>query len=410
MRNIKEYSLTNEIKRKLGFIIKTTRTNRQKEYQGLIEKNPYTKENFCKETCHYHTLTKLENGIIKEDMIYHIFLDKLGFYFQIEVDEHLKNLEIIYQLVKKLLIANEYLDDDLLNNIIIEFEKNDFSKDCIADLHLKLLKHYSNLQKFNQSETEFKLIESYLLFYDDIYLGMAYHYLGLSYLKRRNINKSEELLFNAREIYEKNNVSRGIVNPNIINIYEYKKEYLNAVNLCFEMENYFLESKNFKRLIHTYNFLSYFYLMINDFNTGERYYNKCMMIIDNNESLLRYKGIIQYNFGVYIFSNFGIKESEKFLISSYKTSQLKEYKFLGKIVSLIIMTSLKYCEKEIIDLLNDGVEEDKNETHNIIYRYFKYKYEKPGYHRKYALEKLIPYLKERKLTEELLFIYEDLYG
>ncbi len=172
---LKEFSLSDDIKKQLGFIVRETRKLRliESKNTALIENNPYTKENFCEnnQICHYHTLTKLENELIKEDIIYHTLLKKLNFYYQVSNDEHIQNMEYLDKRVHKLLYAGEFIDDDLAKQMKEEIQQIHFDIDIIADFYQKLLILYINLQLFNKIEYSMEELEQFVDFYEGIYQG-----------------------------------------------------------------------------------------------------------------------------------------------------------------------------------------------------------------------------------------------
>lgn len=417
MADIKEFTISDDAKRQLGHIIREIRKLKFQESKetSLIENNPYTKENFCgnNSICHYHTLTKLETAeIIKEDSIYHQLLEKLDLLFQVTEEEHYKNMVLLENLSNRLLHAIEYIDDEETQKIRNEVERIDFTRDCIAEMYSKIVFSVHGLQMINKiDDNDIEIIKRLLEFYQGVYKGLAHHCIGIYYYNIQEHEKTLEYFELARDIYLENNVSMGVINSYLIGVYKVKNNYLDTVLLCNEMEKYYKETNNIKRLMHVYNYMSDYYLLVNAKDKAEEYFVKSIDIINNNKDLERFKFILYFNWGFRCFKDFKFEDSLRYLKIAYdnNTNNVNRLKIINML--LIILTKLND-----IDNIQKYVKEgDKyysygTEIDQIIFKYFNYKYVFNKYHRRYALDKIIPIFKNNPgWNEFLLFFYEDLY-
>ncbi|MDF2699153.1 MAG: hypothetical protein K0Q49_709 [Haloplasmataceae bacterium] len=413
-----DYAIPDEEKKQLGYIIREIRKIKFQEYKNrtLIENNPYTKENFCENNtiCHYHTLTKLESGdTAKEDLVYHTLLDKLELYFQVGINEHMRNMEFINDIAKDMLISIEYIDDELLISIKQRLEKVNFEKDCIALMYLDVINFAYNTQLVKQiDESIIDKMERFSDFYNDVYKGIVNLLLGNYFLNNSQYDKSKLYLYNSKKFFEANNYSKGIVNAYLIGLHKMTFNYLDIVSICNEMEIYYNETNNYKRLIHVYNYLSDYYFLINAIDYAEEYFKKTIDIINNHKGLERYKFILNFNWGIRCFANYRIEEALQYLLDAYQNCNNPNLYLQNINLLLIMLTKLQKPYALIIKYLEVGKKyyENINEPDQMLFKYFTFKYEKNGYHRRYALEKLIPKLSNNRNNNEiLLFIYEDLY-
>jgi len=414
---LKYYTLTDEIKKQLGYIIREIRKQKYNEYKNvtLIENNPYTKENFCENNviCHYHTLTRLENDIVKDDVLYHVLLKKLDLYYQVSEEEHEANMAYLENQTRRILYAGEYIDDDLAKSIKTELDEVSYSKDVIAEFHLRLLKTFIKLQLIMKvTDEEIEVLTNFVDFFQGIYAGVANHCIGIYHLNKLDTTEAKHLFLKAQEIYDIYNISKGLISSYLIAVHVSDSNYYESVPLCNEMEDYYTETKNYKRLMHVYTYLSDYYFLINARNVAKEYFDKAIAIIDKDETLIRYKYVLLYNWGYHCFKNFQFEEAlENFLASlalcSNNTNYLQILNFI-----LIIKTKLKHPveELEYYCSLGEQYVNHSNEANQNTYKYFRFKLSNSRYYRKFAIEKLIPQLKkDRTKMEVLLLLYEDLY-
>lgn len=414
---LKYYTLTDEIKKQLGYIIREIRKQKYNEYKNvtLIENNPYTKENFCENNviCHYHTLTRLENDIVKDDVLYHVLLKKLDLYYQVSEEEHEANMAYLENQTRRILYAGEYIDDDLAKSIKTELDEVSYSKDVIAEFHLRLLKTFIKLQLIMKvTDEEIEVLTNFADFYHGIYAGIAYHCLGIYHLNKLDTIEAKQLFLKTKEVYDKYNISKGLISSYLIAAHVYSNNYYESVPLCNEMEDYYKETNNHKRLMHVYNYLSDYYFLINALTVAKSYFTKAMEIIESDKTLIRYKYVLLYNWGYRCFKNFKYEEAlENFLASLALCNNKSNYIQILNYI-LIIKSKLNHPEEELKFYCNLGEEyfQDTNEVNQNIYKYFRFKLSNSRYYRKFAMEKLIPVLTgDRARMEILLFLYQDLY-
>lgn len=414
---MKEFYLTDEIKQRLGYIIRETRRKMFNKYKDstLIENNPYTKENFCEnnQICHYHTLTKLENDFIKEDSIYFILLNKLNLSYQVSLQDHEKNVKYLDDILKRTIYAGEYIDDKEAKKIYNETKKLHFYNDIIAEYDLKLIKLFIRMQLSIKVDSEdINFLINFCDYYQGIYKGIAYHCLGMYYLLNSNYEEAKKNFLNAKDIYQKNHISRGLINSQLIAVYFYTNNYYESLPLCFDMEEFYNETKNYKRLMHVYNYLADYYFLINSIDIAKEYFNKAIEIIDNDNSLIRFKYSLYYNWGLRCFKEFRNEEALEYFIKSlsYCKNRANIIPTVNSI--LILMTKLNYSKNELRKyyLIGEKYSSFCRENDLLIFKYFRFKLNNSRYYRKYAQEKLIPTLTNvRSKVEILLFFYEDLY-
>ncbi len=402
-----------EIKRQLGYIIHKTRLYYYEKDKGKNESNPYTKDNFSKDICHYHTLTKLETDYINDDEIYNLLLNKFGYSFTVLYEEHIENMQIINNCIYKVFQAVEYIDDNLYNNIKKKINNLNFANDCIAMLHVNLIElmyKFQLLQKFD--EEEIIKLEYYSDLYEGLNKGLYNNIIGIYYLNKIEIDKAEKYFYEAKAIYEIFNLSKGIINTFIIAIYLLKNDYLNMINLCFEMEKYYIKSNNNKRLFHVYNYLSDYYLIINSRNQAMDYHKKRISILKNEPSLERFRFVTEYNMGIYLLENYEFDEAMKSLHSALKHCSIPQNKLKIVNVLLFLYTKNKKADNKTLHLIDDNEKhlDDAFEIDRVIFKYFKLKSEKNPYYRKYAIKKVVPLLKSiPSRIDYLLLLYQDLY-
>ncbi len=169
--SINEYSLSVELKRQLGYIIKECRLNKYNQYKknNLESINPFTKEKFSNGICHYHTLTKLESDYVHDDNIYHSLLTKLGLTFEVSLEIHNENMERLDKILYKILHALEYIDDDLIVQQNDDLSNIDLHDDCIVLIHSKVLSLMYRFQNLTINENENLELRMYAELYLDLY-------------------------------------------------------------------------------------------------------------------------------------------------------------------------------------------------------------------------------------------------
>ncbi len=414
--NIKEYSLSIPLKKQLGYIIRESRIKKFNENKNdnLIEINPYTKENFCDNntTCHYHTLTKLENDYIREDNIYHILLSKLGLYFQLEEEEHLENMKNLLELAKKLLQAIEYLDDDLKQSLKNQINSLDFTNDCLADLTLDLLKltfesfleHHLNLDSLNK-------IEMYILLFEGLFEAIAIHTLGYNYYLLRDYDKAEVNCLQAIKLYQENEISLGISYLPLVDIYIESNNYYEAIKLCNILEEYYFQNNNKTRLLSVYIHLSDYYLLINSKDFAQKYYDEAVFLAKGDPTQNYMMFLLHNTWGLYELTSLRNKEAlNNFeLADHYCVNPQDKLLIINRL--LICNTILKLDIEKIKSLVDDGLQvlNYGNQLEQLIFNYFVYKMDQKDY-KHYALEKIMPLLKVKDMLNYkiiLLFFYED---
>lgn len=407
-------SLSIEIKKQLGTIIKNNRKYKYDKTRNLkwFKDNPYSKDNLCKDICHYHTLTKLEEDYILNDEAYYLLLNKLGFSFRVSYEVHINNMKKIRGYLNDLLKASEFLDDDLMNSVSKKISESNFQNDCIAHIHIYLLRILTKLHFFKPPNSFIvEQLEVHQELFSEIYKGVYQYVLGIIYLNQRQHDLAFNYLVEAQKIFEQNKISLGLVNTNFISIYMIKREYLKMVNLCLEMETFFINKKNHKRLLHVYYYLSDYFLIINSFDLAEKYYNKSLEIVSKNKSLERYYFAMEYNWGLYLFKKYEFHKALEHMKKALGYTSIKLRKLQIINVILFLMTKLKVNKEEIISIIEIGKEcyDDGFDSDKIVLKYFIFKYEKNYYYRKYATNKLIPLLKKYPESIDLLLIvYQDL--
>ncbi len=341
--DIKVYDLSITLKRQLGYIIKESRLNNYYQYKkdNPDSINPYTKENFSSEICHYHTLTKLESDFIHDDNIYHALLSKLGLSFDVSFEEHNENMEKLNQILYKILQSMEYIDEDLMVNQNEELSKMDLHDDCIAVIHGKLLSMISRFQNFTINESNITELKIYAELYKDLYKALFKHCLGLYLQNTGNYPDAYHYFMDAKLIYQTFSISKGIINTHITTNYTLKKDHLNVINLCLEMEEYYILKNNIKRLFAVYTMLSESYLCIKSYKLAKEYHLKIMGILKREKSLKRYKELVNFNWGLYLIENYEFEEALVALEEAYKICGDTKYRLRLTNAILFVLTKLK---------------------------------------------------------------------
>ncbi len=404
-----------EIRKQLGYIIRENRLVKLKESrkQGLLI-NPYTKSNFCEnnKVCHYNTLSTLENDYITNTKVYYMLLSKLGLSFKVSIKKHNEDMKMIEKIIYELLKAVEYLNIETIENIKIKLDSINFNDDCITQVFYKLILFHYNLflvKKIEDKDVE--ELQIYKAFFIGLPKGLLHHSLGTYYLNTKNLDEAEKCFIIADKVYEKYKVSVGVIKTCFISLYFVKHRYLELLNLCIEMELFFNETKNYKRLIYTYSYLSKYYFLINAKNLAFENYYKTINFIDSYSYLSRFEFSIHYNMGLFCIKEILIKEAYNFMNLAYAKSNNDSEKFKSINILLFLNSKLKNNEMN-----NKFLDEGKdclmhgNSIDQITFKYFKYKHEKNMYYRKYAIENVLPVLKSDPTRIDFaLLLYEDLY-
>ena len=300
-----------EIKKQLAQIIKYNRMYKLEKTRSnkWTVNNPYNKDNLCKDVCHYYTLIKLEDNYINNDITYQLLLNKLGYSFNVTYEKHLENMEKLTEILNTMLKASEYLDDDLMETAHDSLIKLDLHHDAIAYIHFFLLKTLYKLYFFAVIDDFYleQLTINQAIFLN-IYSSVYKYIMGTIYINKINYKQAYHCFIAAQEGFEKYQFSKGLTGIHIISVYMMKRDYFNMVNLCLEMESFYQNTQNPKRLLQVYIYLADYYLIINSYAISESYYKKSLEIIQNNKSLARYYTTMEYNHGLYLFKNINLKK------------------------------------------------------------------------------------------------------
>ena len=134
-----------------------------------------------------------------------------------------------------------------------------------------------------------EFLQNFCQFFKGIYQGVAYHCLGIFYLNKAKFNEAKNSLEKAKKIYVENKISRGLINSQLIAVNIYFYNYYEALPLCIDMEKYYINTNNHKRLVQVYNYLSDYYFLINSIEIARDYFNKAKDIMDSDDTLIRFK-------------------------------------------------------------------------------------------------------------------------
>lgn len=417
MYTFKLYSINDQIKKKLAFIIREMRLlNYQKNKAAyLIEKNPFTKENFCEKNaiCHYHTLTKLEREeIVKDDNVYHKFLDKLGLQFQVTYEQHKKLMELLNKYTERFLLAVEYVDFDQLKIVMDEIATNDFHNDCIALYYVKLLEIMYHLQvEQTVAEEQIRFIELFVNFFEGVYQGLVYHALGLYHHNLNRVVQPIEYYQKAIEIYKQYQISMGFINSILLSTYKSSRNYFNLIMLCQELEIYYIEHQNYRRLLHVYNYLMDFYILVNSMENAETYFNKALNMIDQYPDLNKYRVYLYHNWGMTFLKNYQFENAIKYFKLSYEYNENKNVVLQTLNLIIISLSKLKRTEEVNQYLqLGESYYQYSSKIQQAIFDFYRYKYtNQTDKAKQIALDKIIPKIKYLKpWNEVIIFIYDEL--
>jgi len=161
--------------------------------------------------------------------------------------------------------------------------------------------------------------------------------------------------------------------------------------------------------LSVYIHLADYYLLINSHEFAQKYYDDAIFLAKDDEiySNLIYK--LHYTWGFHELSQY--RETEA--IKHFELAYTHCFNYGDK---LIIINRLMICysilKKDITEFLLNGNEyiNKTNELEKTMYNYFVLKNENKSNYREYAIEKIIPILKNMKKNKViLLFFYENLY-
>jgi hypothetical protein len=421
MLEVKDYPIPDDVKRILGTMIKEIRIQKnnqfKKEHQHtIITYNPYIKTNFTDQNliCHVNTLKKLETDLIKEDTIYHQLLHKLDLYYQIEPEDHIQIMAYLNQVLINLLQAREYLNDEMVQEIKKVLLAQDYQDDCIAIYYRELLLLSIYLYEYGEiTKSDIEKFESLGDIYEGLFRPFFYHTVGVYYSRNHDQKKSLNYYLIAKQIYEANQISLGLINSNLIALHIKNYNYVDAIKLCIEMEQYFNSTNNYRHLIKIYGYFFDFYLLMNNERLAMFYYQKALELNSKYTSLERYLYFFYYNLALYYFSEMNDSEFLKYAKQAYQQCVMSAHKLDSSVLYLLALSKSNRSNPEILGILNQSkvfIKTNPNQDSLMLYKYFQFKYESPNYFRRYTHERLIPYLENKPhLKDYLMFIYEDFY-
>ncbi len=417
MLEIKDYSISEQVKTQLGIIIRETRIKRLNEFKktNYIDGNPFTKVRFCEnnQICHYHTLTKLESDFIKEDYVYHLFLNKLNLFFQIEGEDHRENINVLNDLAYQLLKVIEYGDYNLDIKIIDHLYELNFDRDCIASMYLELLIYsYRVFIKLEKDKKTTEKLVNYIGVYEGIFKAIALHTISYCYYQTHIIEEAKTYCLEAIELYKEHNISGGLSYLPLIRVYMKEFNYLEVLKICNELEEHYINTNNKMRLLQIYMLLSSYYLLINSHNFAKRYYDESIYLADNDKKLKHLLHSLHFNWGLKKIYTYEYEQSLSFfnLALNCCFESDKMLKIINRL--LLVYTKIGSNKKIYIELIEKGKDyyQFSVEIEQNIFRYYNYKLNNPNYSRRFALKKVIPKLQTMKAMKiVLLSFYEDLY-
>ncbi len=194
----------------------------------------------------------------------------------------------------------------------------------------------------------------YAELYQNLYKALFNQGLGMFIHIKYGSPDAYNHLMEAKAIYENFSISKGIINSQIITNYRSKKDYLNVINLCLEMEEYYISTNNIKRLFAVYTMLSETYLCIKSHKSAKEYHVKIMEILKQEKSLERYRKMVYFNWGLFLIENYEFEEALEPLEEGYRLLLIDKYKLRYTNVILFLLTKLKK-ENSLIDFyIQDG--------------------------------------------------------
>jgi hypothetical protein len=411
------YPLSDEIKKQLGMLIKGVREIKYQDFKEQKRKgtNPYSKINLIEQNriCHYNTYLKLENDLVKDDAIYYKLLDKLDLNFQVNDKTHRSTMELIMNYGLTIIRSIEYFNSKQINEIIGELEKLPLKDDCIANAYYELITlRYELMYLSHISSKRMQKLNNILNIFKGLYHAIAINCIAIDYV---NQNHSDALTYldMTKKAYADYQIHEGILIFHYLRVHYKAREYYNLIDICNRYEQYFHQTKNDKRLIVIYFYLSQYYSNIHHMELAVDYHNKALQLVSHyNDDLGRYYFVLFYDFGYQLFKHMRFKDALEQLEKALHYCEINIYRF-EILVIMMILNTYNHENEEVINKLMQEAEiyyELGNEVEQLIYKYFKYKFESPNYYRRYSFEQLIPVLKQNtKHKDYLLFIYHDLY-
>jgi tetratricopeptide (TPR) repeat protein len=418
----KDFSLTDVVKRQLGIIIKHIRVYKRKTYKlshkgKLVQYNPYTKENLTdsNKVCHHNTLRRLEEGIVKEDFIYHQLLQRLGLFFQIESENHDQLMIQLNEVLLRLIRAMEYIDIEQLNKIKLELIDKDLTEDCIADFYKQIMLTNIELLFFQSIEkAELQKLESISQIFVEVAEGFAQHTLGIYYSRNNELDLSLKLYQSAQQIYLKNDIPQSLIAIDMINIYYMKNQYIELKEAIDAIQGVYEKQNNQKQLVFLHNYLLDYYLLINHLELANESFNKAEEIIESNPDLEPFRFIPYFHWAVKYLADMKYQEVYHYSKIAYESCHLSDYIVQVAVLYLIGLTKNNSSKDDILKVIQtvEVVTTYSGTEHfMMLFKYFQLKYISPNYFRRYTHEKLIPYLNNKPILKDyLLLILDDFYN
>jgi len=408
---IKCYSLSVPIKQRLGKLIKSLR---QYYYDDARKENgqndnPYTKINFCKDICHYHTLTKLENSCVREDYIYHQLLKRLGLRFQIREEVHEANMLVVRKLAFQYLDALEYYESKYYEEI--ENKLIEVNNDCLASLHLEAL--IFSYDAFYKHQFDKKLIvkfEKIIDVFEEIYQGIIYLTIGFSFHRKMELTTAEKYYLKAIEIFQTFKLNIGLIYFPLGNLYIEMKNYYDALQICNILEEYYIKTSNRNRLLIIYLCLIDYYLFINSLELAQKYTEEVETLLKPEDNY--YMWILNCKWGEYELRHYRESQALDYFKKAHNVCQNRDRKLM--IINRILMClSLLKAPTEVLNkYLNEGYHYYlyANDLEKQIFTYFINKINNRPQYYKYVHEIIFPQIKNKiKYHVMTLFFYRDMY-
>lgn len=408
---IKCYSLSTPLKKRLGKLIKLLRQfyfDEARKENGN-DQNPYTKLNFCKDICHYHTLTKLENEYVREDYVYHQLLDRLDLRFQVREEVHEANMVVVRKLAFQYLDSLEYFEDKYQEEIYIKLLE--VKNDCLASLHLEVLNFsYEVFYKFQINKNLISKFEKLLDVFDDIFRGIIYLTIGYSYYRQIELKTAEKYYLKAIEIFQTYKLSIGLIYFPLVNLYIEMKNYYDALQICNVLEEYYIKTSNRNRLLIVYLCLIDYYLFINSLEFARKYTDELEVLLNPNDHY--YMWILNCKWGNYELRNYREQQALVYYKKAYSICENKDRKLMIINRILICLSLLKAPIEELNDYLNEGYNYYlyASDLEKKFFTYFINKINNRPQYYKYVHESILPQIKDQiKYNVITLFFYRDMY-
>ncbi|WP_077369617.1 hypothetical protein [Anaerosalibacter sp. Marseille-P3206] len=239
--------IPNDHKMKLGLVIKFYRTNYYKESHpdswGINDFVKDDEEYICSPT----TLSAIENTkIIKNDDIYDELLKKLGLEYNYE-----KDLSVIHEKFhKKIIDAFENYNDELLNNLIIDYTKalTPYENFVLEKELIYVINLIQNFLTVDLEEDIKKCLELLPIYESSIQLILADRIHSYFY-NFGNLKDLEEI----NQVVSLQNIKSLRLQCNYINTLIRKKYYLEATENLLKVQKIYMEKDNILGLLRTYS-------------------------------------------------------------------------------------------------------------------------------------------------------------